>query len=214
MAYVTESQTKTRQSRYGGFGSYSIYDQPQEEVQEQEEQETSQSSLFDYDDNTEYEVERNYSSFDEDEQETNQRIMAMPSVVPRENKQTERIGEGKIRLRARAKIAITVYSIILACLVTFAIYNATAISSMNATIATKNQMVVEQQLVINELLSEYNSLGSDSTIRQKTEGVFVEPTESNIVRASKTQMTERDEVPVESNWFEDLCEFLSELFSH
>ena len=214
MAYITESQTKTRQSRYGGFGSYSIYDEPEQETEQTSTQEVAQPSIFDFDDNTEYEVERNYSSLDEEAVETNDRVMSMPSVVPRENIQTRPVYEGKVKLRARAKIAITVYSIILACLISFAIYNAVAISNMNASIATQNQTMIEEQLVINELLSEYNNLGSDTTIRLRTEGVFVEPTESDIVRASKTQMVERDEVPVESNWFEDLCEFISELFSH
>ena len=84
---------------------------------------------------------------------------------------------------------------------------------MQAIVAAKNQTYITESIVINDLLEEYNSLGSSDRILSEVEGEFIEPTESNIIRVSRGSMEEREETQIESNWFEELCQFLSGLFS-
>lgn len=201
------THTRTRTDRYGGYShvtNRSMFD----EEYEQDSFQTVET------DTPEFEVEKNYT-FESDNdvrREENTRTMAMPSVI-RAERQEQVESKAKIKLRARGKIAITVYSIILASLIAFAIYNAVAIGNMQAEVAAKNQTYIAQSLVINELLDEYNKLGSEDRILLETEGEFFEPTQNDIVRVSKSSMETREKVNVESNWFEELCSFLSGLFS-
>lgn len=206
----TTYETRTRTDRYGGYSSYRsrIEDDEQEEY-------VQTSTMFDDNETPEYEVQKNYSMYsDEDVVQEDRRVtMAMPSVIRKSHEVQEVVPQAKLKLRARGKIAITVYSIILLTLIAFAIYNAVAINQMQALVAAKNQTYITQSVVINDLLEEYNNLGSDERILEEVEGVFIEPTENHIVRVSLGSMEERPETSVESNWFEELCKFLSGLFN-
>lgn len=214
MATTYETRTQTRTDRYGGYSQYGTrYD-------EEESVNTYQPQTFvDFDDdndsNTAFEVQKNYS-FDTDEtivQSETARTMAMPDVIRKTRVIETPHTENKIKIRARGKIAITVYSIIVVALIAFAIYNAVAIKNLQAGVAYKNQAYIEQTIDINALIAEYNRLGSEERIIEDTNGIFIEPTESDIVRVAKTQMETRKTREVESNWFEELCQFLSGLFS-
>ena len=118
--------------------------------------------------------------------------------------------KSSFRLNARGKIAICVFSIIFAALVAFSIYNAVIIGQLNTSVALKNQAVVGQTAVINDLTAEYNGLavnveeGFSMGYRPTTEADFVEVVASP--RATKTT------TQIESNWFDRLCEFFSKLF--
>ena len=210
MATTYETRTQTRTDRYGGYSSYSP--RYEEETTNYEPQ-----SFVEYEDNddTAFEVQKNYSfGVDEDiVQEEQTRSMAMPEVIRSKRAIASPVNESKIKIRARGKIAIAVYSIILATLIAFAIYNAVAISNLQGTVAAKNQTYISQSLDINTLLDEYNRLGSDDRILADLDGTFVEPNQGDIVRVSKKLMEKRDKTEVETNWFEELCEFLSGLFS-
>ena len=212
MATTYTTSTRTRTDRYGGYSGYG-----RRFEEDEQEQQTMFNDSFDVEENQEtaYEVQKNYS-FDSSSDviyEEHQKTMAMPNVIRKARAIETPHEENKVRIRARAKIAITVYSIILVALIAFAIYNSIAINNMQAEVAAKNQTYISQTLVINDLLAEYNNLGSDLTIIEKTQGEFVEPTENDIVRVSKSTMETRPETVVETNWFEELCEFLNNLFS-
>ena len=209
------TSTRTRTDRYGGYSPYG--NRRFSEVQDDEEYSVPvQTSLLDDEDDTpEYEVEKNYlySSDNDVVREENVRKMAMPDVYRKAKVVEEIIPEQRVKIRARGKIAIAVYSIIILSLIAFAIYNAVAINQMQALVATKNQTYITQSEVINDLMREYNNLGSDETIRDKVAGEFIVPSENDIVRVSKSSMETRRETVVESNWFEELCSFLSGLFN-
>ena len=202
METTYETRTRTRTDRYGGYSSYSnrnMFDDDYEST-----------TMTNYEEETpEYEVQQNYM-FESDssiKREESVRTMAMPDVIKKQ-KTVE-----SIEPQSRAKIAIAVYSIILLSLISFAIYNAVAINNMQAEVAAKNQLYISQSVVINDLLNTYNELGSEDRIINETQGEFFEPTENDIVRVSKSSMETRQDVEVESNWFEELCSFLSGLFS-
>lgn len=204
----TTYETRTRTDRFGGYSSFRT------QVAEDEE-EYKPSSIFDDEETPEFEVQKNYTmSRDEDViQEESKVTMAMPSVIRKERVKEEIVSQSKLKIRARGKIAITVYSIILLTLIAFAIYNAVTINQMQELVASKNQLYITESVVINDLLNEYNNLGSDERILDEVEGEFIEPTENHIVRVSLGSMEERPETVVESNWFEELCSFLSNLFT-
>jgi len=208
MSTTYETRTQTRTDRFGGYSSF------RSPVVEEEEEYQQTSTFFDDEETPEFEVQKNYNFSRHEDVTTDEEqvTMAMPNVIRKEKVQ-EIQSESKVKLRARAKIAITVYSIILLSLIAFAIYNAVAINQMQAIVAAKNQTYITESIVINDLLEEYNSLGSSDRILSEVEGEFIEPTESNIIRVSRGSMEEREETQIESNWFEELCQFLSGLFS-
>lgn len=205
----TTTSTRTRTSRYGG---YSQYGTRLDEV----EYETPSFVEIDENEDTAFEVQKNYAFGSDDNfiQEEQTRTMAMPNVIRKARVIETPENTSKIKIRARGKIAITVYSIILVALITFAIYNAVAINALQSAVATKNQTYISQLADINALQSEYNELGMDETIMDKAaENGFILSTENDVVRVSKVEMASRDKVEVESNWFEELCQFLSNIFS-
>ena len=207
----TTFETKTRTNRYGGYSSFS-----NPAVEEEEEYKQTSTFFDEEDESPEYEFQTNYTmSKDYDIVDEEQSItMAMPNVIRKQKTEVQEVvSESKIKLRARGKIAITVYSIILLTLIAFAIYNAVSINQMQSIVAAKNQTYITESIVINQLLEEYNKLGSDERIKNEVEGEFIESNENHIIRVSKGSMEERPETIVESNWFEELCGFLSNLFT-
>lgn len=203
-------QTRTRTDRYGGYSNFS----PERDEDEEREEYTSHSMFDDEEETPEFEVQKNYTMMgDRDVVREEERItMNMPNVI-RKTQVNQTVSDKKLKIRARGKIAIAVYSIILLTLIAFSIYNAVAINQMQASVYLKNQEYITQSVVINDLLDEYNKLGSDERILDEVAGEFIEPTNNHIVRVSKGSMEERQETQIESNWFEDLCSFLSNLFS-
>ena len=210
MSTTYETRTQTRTDRFGGYSSF------RSPVVEEEEEYKQTSTFFDDEETPEFEVQKNYSyaRYDDVTTEEQERTMAMPNVIRQSKEKVQPVeSESKVKLRARAKIAITVYSIILLSLIAFSIYNAVAINQMQALVDAKNQTYITESIVINDLLNEYNNLGSSDRILSEVEGEFIEPTENHIIRVSRGSMEEREETKIESNWFEELCEFLSGLFN-
>ncbi|MBQ9790774.1 MAG: hypothetical protein IJW24_04215 [Clostridia bacterium] len=206
MATTFETQTRTRTDRYGGY-QYGMSFDTEENNQSFVELEENQDAAF--------EVQQNYTFGTDDDitREEQTRVMAMPNVERRAHVVSAPESTAKIKIRARGKIAITVYSIILVALITFAIYNAVAIGALKGEVDAKNQTYISQLADINALQVQYNELGLDETIMNKAgENGFIQSTENDIVRVSKVEMDQREETEVETNWFEDLCQFLSGLF--
>lgn len=114
------------------------------------------------------------------------------------------------RLNARGKIAIAVFSIVFVVLVAFAIYNGIALSSLSTEVALKNQAVASQTVVINDLTREYNDLTVDVS-----DGIsmgYRQPVSSDYVEIVVSKRAAKNTTQIESNWFDRLCEFLSNLF--
>lgn len=199
-------QTRTRTDRYGGYSNFS--------PERDDEEEYFSPSMFDDEETPEFEVQKNYTmTGDSDVVREEERVtMKMPEVI-RKTRKEEVVSEAKIKIRARGKIAIAVYSIVLLTLIAFSIYNAVAINQMQDLVVQKNQTYITETVAYNDLLEEYNKLGSDERILGEVAGEFITPTETNVVRVSKGAMEERSQTQIESNWFEELCEFFSNLFN-
>lgn len=170
-----------------------------------------------------FEVEKQYT-FDttpyEETQKASYQTMEMPSLQRREyNEDIEivanqrRVTSSKAKLNARGKIAITVYSIVVAIIVALCVYNSIAINGLSSEIASKAQIVATQTEVINQLQDTYDSLGEDETILSKVEGEFKVPTADDVVYIDDFVMLERPTYKEETNWFEEFCKKLRKLFS-
>ena len=161
-----------------------------------------------------FEYERQYN-FDGKQYETQKREMNITSFEREEQTQTASAYKTnqKVRLNARGKIAITVYSIVVAIIVALCIYNGVMISSISGDIASKSQIVATETQVIKDLEATYNSLGENDYIATQVGDSFKVPTEADTVKVSNFEMKTRKEVKEETNWFEDFCEAIRKLFS-
>lgn len=167
-----------------------------------------------------FEVEKQYSfdtsSYEEDFKQ--EQIMEMPTlekkteIVAKSNDQTD----CKVypTLNARAKILISCYSIIVAIMIAFAIYSGVMISSYSAEIASKTQIVASQTAIINSLEDEYDKSGDYYKVADEDyPNKFFEPSSANTVHIETPKMYERTETRVETNWFEEFCQKVKNLFS-
>lgn len=167
-----------------------------------------------------FEVEKQYS-FDTSsysEEAKQEQIMEMPTL----EKRTEIVAKGDDQaerkvypvLNARAKIMISCYAIIVAIMIAFAIYSGVMISSFQAEIASKSQIVATQTAVINDLERTYNNLGEDQVIEVSVSDDFTsERTSMNTVHVETPVMYERTETRVQASGFEKFCQKLKKLFS-
>jgi len=150
----------------------------------------------------------------EDETEVNQKQMNITDFKRSVNYEQEK--EYKLykqaKLNARGKIAIAVYSIVAAIIVAFCIYNAVMISSLNGSIAAKNQLVSTETQVITDLTNTYNSLGEDDYIISQVGDSYKVPTSNDKVSVSTFEFKERETIKEETNWFERFCESFKKLF--
>ena len=167
-----------------------------------------------------FEVEKQYTFDTSSYEQEETRTMATPSIqrnteiVAREEETKVQIKTAaKAKLNARGKIMISVYSIVVAIIVAFCIYNAVAINGLQSDIAYKDGIVATQTEIVAGLQNTYNNLGLDDTIIASTAGEFKAPTDADIVKVGGFELTERPAAETQSNWFEDLCEAIRKLFS-
>ena len=168
------------------------------------------------DQDTAFEVEKNYNSTDYDDEEDSKPefVMARKGLLEVDRPYRAEVApKAKTQLSARMKIVLTVYSLVIALIVGFAIYNTVAISNLNGTINATAYEISESQEVINGLEAEYNELGTSAVIEGKVPNNFVE-IEEGVNSFSKTApiLDAEETIEVESNWFDKICQFFSSLF--
>lgn len=116
----------------------------------------------------------------------------------------------KVRLNAHGRILISVIAICICALVAFMIGNAVTISSLSASVNAKTQVVAEQQALVNSLQEEYDIV-SGQTLEKAHEMGLVNGLEGATEINSVPEIT-RPTAQIETNWFDDLCNFFSRLF--
>lgn len=220
MALETEIRTSVkRQDRFGGFSTVN---------------DTQRSLInpdfkpFAFGQETEivaqepaYEVEKQYD-FDMggyEKREESQSSLYMPTFERAQSQEREIVASSKvqqnakIKLNARGKIIATVYSIIVAILVAFCIYNAVSIGSMQNIVASKSEVVSSQVEVINQLQNTYNTLGDADTIVANVGSEFVKVEESNIIHVEDFEYTAPKQSQTPTSWFEEFCQKIQKLFN-
>ncbi len=121
----------------------------------------------------------------------------------------------KIELQARMKIVIAMFSVIMSLLLFVSIYNFVFASKLKSGFADKQAQIASLQTSISQLSAEYNFLGEDEQILDlaKSEG-YVDVSDENTMTIKLGEFHEEQQVKdLPSNWFNDVCDFLSGLFS-
>ena len=118
--------------------------------------------------------------------------------------------QSKIHLETRMKIVLTVFSVIVACLMFMSVYNFIVANRLEASFADKQTEISMLEKSIFESKQKYN----EKVEEYITSGHFNPVSEQNTdyVKLYETyEETDIEDLP--SNWFNDVCEFLSNLFS-
>jgi len=158
-----------------------------------------------------FEVEKQYT-FDTTSYERKEQEMSIPTLEKRKE-ETAYQPKVKAKLNARGKIVVAVYSIVVAIIVAFCIYNGVMISGLNSDVDYKNGIVATQTQVITDLQNTYNSLGEDDAIISQVGDSFKVPTSADTVALSDFTIAEREVKQEQTNWFERFCETIKKLFS-
>lgn len=120
----------------------------------------------------------------------------------------------RIRLETRMKIVLSVFSVIVACLLFVSIFNFITVNKLEASFAGKQQQINELELRISESEAQYNLKVSDGFDKWVEENGYktVSSESTKTIRIDKVyEESIIEEVP--TNWFNDVCEFFSKLFA-
>ena len=167
-----------------------------------------------------YEEQSSYESVSRNEnvQQTNQKFVSQmhtplvqkeaPAVVLTKTKQ-------KIYLHARMKIMIAMFVTIVASLLFVSIFNFVNAGRINASIADKQTQIAELESSIMSLKNEYDLLSDDGTVKDLASSAgYVESSDTNTTVLEVGEVYTKPVVEdLPSNWFNDVCDFLSNLFA-
>ena len=131
-----------------------------------------------------------------------------PAVVLTKTKQ-------RIYLQARMKIIIAMFATIVCSLLFVSIFNFVNVSRINSSIAEKQATISELESSILDLQATYNFLSEDGTVKNlATNSGFVDSSDINTTSLSIGEVyTEPVIEELPSNWFNDVCDFFSNLFA-
>lgn len=166
-----------------------------------------------YTEQTNYEMKSHNDSVLKQDTSKVYQAIDMPLI---EKQESESVAEyTKINLSARMKVVLASFIIIVTSLMFATIWNFVLVSKINATMAQNQSIVSDLKVSIKDLTDEYDLLGDEETIKNiaKSEN-FVEADDTNSVEISLDDMfTEQTVEDVPSNWFNDVCNFMTSLFS-
>lgn len=174
----------------------------------------------DYSSTQNFTEEQSYNSpstntFTETQETKHYMAMQMPMIEKHEQTVNLVKSQSRIRLETRMKIVLSVFTVIVACLMFVSIFNFVKANRLEASFADKQLQInaLEQSISANK--ASYNEVTSDEyMIKLATDAGYYEPNESNTITIKLGEMFEEpsiEEVP--SNWFNDVCEFFSKLFA-
>lgn len=217
--YVTVAEDQARQTNSELF---EYPNQNNTEISKQSEKSTN----FNYEtDENDYSLNSNFVEQTNYEIKTNEngtiRSDSSSDIVPISmqtiEKKVENIEENyaPLNLSARMKVVLASFIVIVCSLMFATIWNFALAAKLNDKMIENQQTISDLKVSIKNLGEEYNVLGDEETIREIAKKLdFVQADDSNTVEISFDEMFEEptvEEVP--SNWFNDVCNFLTSLFS-
>lgn len=165
-----------------------------------------------------FEVEKEYDNFDVPTAATKNPILPefeiLPSKQTQAEVQQEVQTEKQMHLSLRGKILACVSSMIIVLLLTLVIYNAVVLGSHTSEIAALSKQVGIKQEQIAELQNMLASSESEESVREvlkANNSALRKATSFDKVRVAM-QIVEEDPIVAPTNWFDKLCDFLSNLF--
>lgn len=221
MATRFQTQTQEEQQTYNGYGRNAVpaFTETSDEGQFGTYNPYKTTSYDTYGDQAlgeqMFEVEKEYNNMGETtfDDETVSKNMFIHNLENKKKGQIVAQDSFIPRINARGKIMIAVYSVIVAILIAFTIYNAVLINKNGMTLAAQNAAVAVQDKETQKLREEYNELGTEESVLDQLDSTFVRPTEADIVLIEMGETYKRSKIIATStNWFDKLCDFLSGLF--
>lgn len=162
-------------------------------------------------------VNQNYGMTSAEEQSAPQTYVVRQMETPIIRKEEPAVNliksRSKIELHARMKIAITMFSVIVATLLFAIVWNFVSASKMKASFAGKEYEIASLQADIKQMQQSYIELSDDGKLKADAENAgYVEQSEDNTIYVDFKELVKASDESVSSNWFNDVCDFLSELF--
>lgn len=205
--YSTTTETETEREQQTTFSPQTEYSTPTYERD-------------DYSSTQNFTEQQSYNSFNsnrftESEQQTT-RVSQMHTPMIEKSAPVVNLvkSRARIRLETRMKIVLSVFSVIVACLLFVSVFNFITANKLESTFVGKQQQINELELRISESEIKYNvkvNKGFDD---------WAEENGYKQVNSENTRTIKIDEVYEEStieevptNWFNDVCEFFSKLFA-
>ena len=135
----------------------------------------------------------------------------MPSLKEKEEVQ-DIVEETKVAftLSLKGKLLIAVCSSIMALLGILLIYNAVLIGSYNAQIAAGYQSLAEMETISTELANELSTM--ETSFEFLPEGLGMSQNSAETITLNTIERQQKVQYLEETNWFDSVCEFISNLF--
>jgi hypothetical protein len=213
------------------FSKYSSTTTTSEETsQETYRPQTSYQTTQSYDDDQDYSITQNfteqksYNSVSQDtfEEEEQEQVFETPSlnapVIIQKSEPTVNLVKkrAKLVLETRMKTVVAVFAMIVACLLFVSIFNFIQVGKIESTCADKQLEIAALENSISSSKATYTLVSEEEYLRQWAEtNEFVEADDTNTIVVDLSQFYTEPAGPEEipSNWFNDVCEFLSRLFA-
>ncbi len=166
---------------------------------------------------TEQQSYDSYSSnrFTETEQQTSRASqMQMPMIEKSAPVVNLVKSKARIRLETRMKIVLSVFSVIVCCLLFVSVFNFITANKLESSFAGKQQQINELEMRISNSEAQYNIKVNDEFNDWVAENGYkpVNSENTKVIRIDKIyEESTVEEVP--TNWFNDVCEFFSKLFA-
>lgn len=135
----------------------------------------------------------------------------MPTIEPKYKPATKSNADVKIRLNARGKIIVSVFSVVAVLLMAFSIYNAVIIGRLNASLTSKQTELKKLEYQVDDAEIAYNSIISEDNILASLPNSYTEAGESVVIELGERPII--NQAPEETNWFDKVCKFFSDLFN-
>lgn len=116
------------------------------------------------------------------------------------------------KLGFKTKVYIVSASLIIALLAFLAVYNIFVINSMDNSIQLVKGNVVEQEAKLYDVIKEYNKLNNVSKWEEDLRANGYDLDSTVAVKLEVLVPESSTATPEETNWFDNLCEFVNQLF--
>lgn len=133
-------------------------------------------------------------------------------VLKSEKKETP-VYDYKLKLNARGKIMATVFGVVVSILVAFMIYNAVTIARLSNSLDYLQAEQISSSASVTQQEMKYQSLASDDNYRRLAGEDGLGFSEGGSFKINLQQRPEIENPQTSTNWFNNLCEFFSNLFN-
>ncbi len=181
---------------------------------------TSSPYIDDYSSAQNFEEEKSYNSFsnnfasdDYSERQTEVRKMHVPTIQKQAEAVTLTKKREKLYFSSRLKVATVVFSIIFAAIVFVAAWNFAQAGRLMASLDAQKYEISQLEQNINQVEVTYNGL-KDDFLSNPNSGYVAKEEGVNYFKVSLDEFYVEPEIEkIQSNWFNDVCEFFSQMFA-